>query len=297
MSISGLEGNPDDLLKAVKERCKSGPKQPDWRSFLNSHVKQADHLFLDKRNNILYCDVPKAGSSSWLRTLAVSASGGKKSCSSANKIINIHKGDFWARCNMTQLKRIYRKKVETDFSKYFKFMFVRNPYTRLISAYNNKVIKYNKNSPPDRRVVRYRILVRSRQYNDLRTPVTFVEFLRFAIFDNTRRFDRISPDLHWTPATTICIPCGIQYDFIGKLENAERDASFVLSKTNSNISLASLHLSPKRKSELTLLGEHYRNVDSKLLQKVNHLFTDDFRLFGYTKCTDFKCILATATGP
>jgi dermatan 4-sulfotransferase 1 len=98
----------------------------------------------------------------------------------------------------------------------FKFCFVRNPYSRLLSSYLNKI------ALPDSR--RYNIARRIDQQlgiSDAR-PVTFAEFVG-AVTDQTIE----AMDPHWRVQYYQTFQDTVRYDFVGRLETFVDDLAFV----------------------------------------------------------------------
>ena len=98
-----------------------------------------------------------------------------------------------------------------------KFLVVRHPLDRLVSAYRNKF----EFGDPDKFPLKYgRHIVRQYRENAtemaLRTgaDVTFVEFLTFLTREPLG-------DGHWVRQYDQCQPCVVKYDFIGR--DAERN--------------------------------------------------------------------------
>lgn len=102
----------------------------------------------------------------------------------------------------------------TDAS-YFRFSFVRNPYTRVTSAFLNK---FNINHPK-----------RARYMGKLGLPpdreLSFLEFLRIVSETDPGRLNK-----HWMPLSLVLQADRINYDFIGRFENFSEDLNDVLMK-------------------------------------------------------------------
>lgn len=108
---------------------------------------------------------------------------------------------------------------------YFKFLVVRHPFVRLVSAYRDKLetlTEYN---------VRYHMtdaprMTSRRSYNSsVADNPTFPEFVDYLIRTPPNIMDK-----HWAPYTKVCIPCNISYDAILKLETLKTDADWLFEK-------------------------------------------------------------------
>ncbi|KAJ7348760.1 Carbohydrate sulfotransferase 14, partial [Desmophyllum pertusum] len=84
-------------------------------------------IVVDDENKIIYCTVPKVATSTWKRILG--------DLRGLKQGINIHQWDLW-RWLYQYTEEEWTQRLQT----YFKFVFVREPLNRLLSAYKNKFI-------------------------------------------------------------------------------------------------------------------------------------------------------------
>lgn len=173
------------------------------------------------------------------------------------------------------------------FSKaYFKFGFVRHPFTRLLSAYldkiqNEKMIsklsKLNQLSPKERerteRWARLRsdcLYLLGRDWEDLTQPITFKDFV-----DSIERVDWYDCDPHWKLQWLNLLAKDIDLQFVGKFESLEEDLSCVLKNMNGGSILPA-------QMYATSAGDRLRELYSQeIADKVRELYRTDFELFDY----------------
>ena len=94
---------------------------------------------MDDENKIIYCTIPKVSSTTWKRVLGVVHGLDKN-------IERIHRSELWRWLyQYTEEERL--KRIKT----YFKFLFVREPLHRLLSAYKDKFLNRNKLSSENSR--------------------------------------------------------------------------------------------------------------------------------------------------
>lgn len=104
---------------------------------------------------------------------------------------------------------------------YIKALFVRHPFERLVSAYVDKALR-----------PRSEVMWFYKTYwekipgvkAENRTP-TFAEFVDLLLATPVRELDE-----HWSPYYSRCQPCLLDYDFVGKLETADRDFPLLFSE-------------------------------------------------------------------
>jgi len=93
-----------------------------------------------------------------------------------------------------------------QWADYFKFLIVRHPFIRLVSAYKSRGMKTSSGG-----------------------NVSFPDFV-----DHLIRTPPNLMDKHWAPYTKVCIPCNISYDAILKVETLKSDADWLLAKLKLN---------------------------------------------------------------
>ncbi|XP_067121617.1 carbohydrate sulfotransferase 11-like isoform X2 [Centruroides vittatus] len=158
--------------------------------------------------------------------------------------------------------------------RYYKVMFVRHPFDRLVSAFRDKAEKSRKEKLYfyekywDPIMKKYRS---SDKLDDNSKP-TFREFTRYLLETNPSHYDN-----HWAFYWSRCEPCLVQYDFIGKLESAQEDFWQVSRKLDIDY----LPFKVKKEDRFTNRNYFY-NLTAEELSKLYSLYKLDFELFDYT---------------
>lgn len=154
---------------------------------------------------------------------------------------------------------------------YFKFTFVRNPYTRLLSGYLDKFVR-EENITAGRRSVT-KVLGRKED-----AEVSFEEFIDAIVSQKPRSMNQ-----HWRPQTECLFFPMIQFDYIGKFENFEMNFDVIKGK---------IFKDGAEKDKKTLLDVHHKtNSNSRLqefyskdlIKKVYKKYEEDFINFAYVK--------------
>lgn len=94
--------------------------------------------------------------------------------------------------------------------------------------------------------------------------------------------------MHWRPQHELCHPCDINYDFIGRFENINHDAEYVLAKLSAserrswNLSFPILNAfnssaSASQQERLSFYASVPRDIIETLVRK----YQLDYQLFGY----------------
>ncbi|XP_029285685.1 carbohydrate sulfotransferase 14 [Cottoperca gobio] len=227
------------------------------------------HILVNDQHHFLYCYVPKVACSNWKRVLKV-LNGALESVHV--KIKMDHQSD------LLFLSSLKPEEINYRLKHYFKFMFVREPMERLLSAYRNKfgeIESYQKKYGVEI-VKRYR-KSRAKDASVTGDDVTFAEFVRYLLDEDAERMNE-----HWMPVYNLCQPCAVSYDFIGSYEHLERDSEFVLQRIG-----APPHVRfPERQTwykPVTTETLHYYlcTLPQKLLRELLPKYILDFSLYAY----------------
>ncbi len=157
----------------------------------------------------------------------------------------------------------------------FRFTFVRNPYSRIWSAYKSKI----QSSDPQFEDVREIIRNKFKEYYRKDKDIKFIDFCRFVCSqeDSYR-------DAHWKLQTNIIYSEHIDYTYIGRLEYFAHDFSFVLKKLNAPATIMVETANKVNQTESVLSPFNF-----ELANLVYDAYKKDFEYFGYRQ-DSWKCI-------
>uniref|UniRef100_A0A1A8BHB3 Carbohydrate sulfotransferase n=1 Tax=Nothobranchius kadleci TaxID=1051664 RepID=A0A1A8BHB3_NOTKA len=227
------------------------------------------HILVNDEYRFLYCYVPKVACSNWKRVLKV--------LNGALENVNVNiKMDH--RSDLLFLSALKPEEIRYRLTHYFKFMFVREPMERLLSAYRNKfgeIESYQKKYGVEI-IKRYR-KGHAKNPSVKGDDVTFGEFVHYLLDEDVERMNE-----HWMPVYNLCQPCAVSYNFIGSYENLEKDAEHVLQRVGAP---AFIHF-PERQTwykPVTTQTLHYYlcSLPQKLLRELLPKYILDFSLFAY----------------
>ncbi|XP_052787843.1 carbohydrate sulfotransferase 11-like [Mya arenaria] len=172
--------------------------------------------------NLSYCAVQKAGCTMWIRLFKF-LQGQKRY---TNDPMSLTKYEIHNEAS--QFYKRFDLEADREFMKSsYRVMTVRDPYTRIWSAYVDKFVL------PDFWYTKGKHIISLLRLNadakSLRCghDVTFREFIDYVIKVG-HQFTFLNQDKHWLPASDICDPCFFYPDAIGKQETFMSDFEYVL---------------------------------------------------------------------
>ena len=169
--------------------------------------------------------------------------------------------------------------IKHKLSEYYKFMFVREPLVRLLSAYKDKFLLNNwafHNSYGEKIVKNAR---KNASTNSKGDDISLKEFLQYVAASHVEDLNE-----HWMPFYELCQPCAVSYDFVGSFENLESDANQVLKelKVNDQVSFPKQQKYYKAGGNGYVAGTKLADVVSPdMLKNALRKYDLDYKLFSY----------------
>ncbi|XP_026863773.2 carbohydrate sulfotransferase 12 isoform X1 [Electrophorus electricus] len=264
------------------------------RTFDDIPNKELDHLIVDDRHGIIYCYVPKVACTNWKRILIVLSESLLVDGAPYQDPMDIpqqivHNGSvhftfnkFWKRYG-----KFSRHLMKIKLKKYTKFLFVRDPFVRLISAYRNKFEQENEDF-----YKRFAVVMLKRYGNYSKPPASAVEafaagvrpvflnFIQYLLDANTEK--EMPFNEHWRQVYRLCHPCQINYDFVGKLETLDEDAEHLLRILRVD-NVVEFPGGNHNRTVSSWEENWFANIPYKSRRELYKLYEADFRLFGYSK--------------
>ncbi|KAH3700821.1 hypothetical protein DPMN_075801 [Dreissena polymorpha] len=201
------------------------------------------HVIAGKR--VVFCPVEKVGSTFWRRVFYILTAPDQA------KYHNPY--DVPIKSALENDRRLFTLSGNDDRvlkDGAFSFLFVRNPFSRLLSAYIDKLVSPNptywkvwgapavtafRKRDDARRAVRY---IRGKPIKRrfiTGHDVTFAEFLKLVI-NNEQTLKQTDP--HLISVKRGCKPCASNFKYIGKMESFAEDAFFIMDKLGLNFTRA-----------------------------------------------------------
>ncbi|XP_041350541.1 carbohydrate sulfotransferase 11-like [Gigantopelta aegis] len=254
-----------------------------------------NHIIVNHKHKVLYCQVPKVASTNWLRVFIFLSGKVKATNLMALKASDVH-GQYDH--HLTYLSDLNTDEIRVVIREYFKFIIVREPFERLLSAYRNKLEAQTNSSRFfhlrfGRKIIkRYRDSP-SEQSLEKGNDVTFPEFVKYILdHDGMEEFNE-----HWAQLYNLCMPCVINYSFVGKYHRIQQDSKQILETINvaDMIQFPPRSASYKHKKTEGLLLHYYKTIPRKHLQQLWKVYHLDFVLFNYTVPSSMQSLLGLVT--
>ncbi|XP_054443404.1 carbohydrate sulfotransferase 13 isoform X1 [Pteronotus mesoamericanus] len=276
-----LDQGPSSALAEVHRQRRSLLHRACSRHTRRQRLLQPEdlrHVLVDDVHGLLYCYVPKVACTNWKRVLlALRSPGGLDP-----QAIPAHEAHAPGR--LPSLADFSPTEINRRLRDYLAFLFVREPFERLASAYRNKFARPY--SAAFQRHYGTRIVrrLRPRPHPDALArghDVRFAEFLAYLLDPRTRRDEPFNE--HWERAHALCHPCRLRYDIVGKFETLAEDAAFVLGLVGT----AGLHFPapPPLTKAVTTHDQAVRlfqDISPFYQRRLFDLYKMDFLLFNYS---------------
>uniref|UniRef100_G1TXQ4 Carbohydrate sulfotransferase n=1 Tax=Oryctolagus cuniculus TaxID=9986 RepID=G1TXQ4_RABIT len=211
------------------------------------------HVLVDDAHGLLYCYVPKVACTNWKRVL-LALSGRARGDPRAIPAHEAH-----APGRLPSLADFGPAEINRRLRTYLAFLFVREPFKRLASAYRNKFARP------------YSEAFQRRYGTRIHTPACGPESPAFLVF------------FHWERAHALCHPCRLRYDVVGKFETLAEDAAFVLGLAGA----PGLHFpAPPRPRAAAAARDYaarlFQDISPFYQRRLFDLYKMDFLLFNYS---------------
>ena len=258
--------------------------------------------------------IPKAGCTNWKKAIARSYTG---------RVVKRHEVqnmELMKQIGLRSLSTYSREEIQERLQTYFKFLVVRHPFERLLSAFRSK---FAQSTGVQSDFIQYEPYIR-KQGKGKNAKVSFSNFVGYLSsvynFSTSHFFKRFNItmsdsvfqidlksrkhiarrvnenhllvkgskyfDEHWAQYSTLCHPCHIDYDYIVKFETMREDAAYVLSKLGPHHECLEdkyPELFNYSQSTSSVLVKYFSTLTAAQVEFLKVIYRVDFKLFGYEK--------------
>ncbi|XP_058479712.1 carbohydrate sulfotransferase 12-like [Solea solea] len=274
LTVKRMDQEQEERKTLLDKMCDGNREE-----FSDESYQKLGHLIVDDLHGLIYCYVPKVACTNIKKIIYVLLKG-EPYGDPRNVTAAVHGN------SLPFLKTMPRNEIKAKLKHYTKFLFVRDPFIRLISAYRNKFLSNNQlfYHGPGRYILR-----RFANYSDppetakealaLGLQVSFYNFIQFVL---EKGLIQQSMNEHWNQMNRLCSPCLIQYDFIGHQETMQEDIEHLLKilKLQDDIKVPPSYVNVTTKDSVMKWFKTVPLEDRRSLYKI---YEKDFQLFGYRK--------------
>ncbi|XP_063687206.1 carbohydrate sulfotransferase 11-like [Bolinopsis microptera] len=240
----------------------------------------------DSNYKFLYCSIPKVASTNWKRTMIVLSmdkkSRDKMTRAQVNALKNVHNDP-----RIQALTKVDGNILYPPYRDYYKFVMFRHPFTRMVSAWRNKLLMvdgrinkyfYKNYGIPIIKLLRGKGAETKFLKNPAGNLVTFQEFVggvKSGIVDR-----------HWMPQSEICQPCAVRYNHVGFFEYLNDDTNYILDQLGVGdevVKADKVSPSGQYKSTTEVTKELFNSLSQSDIDALYQFYKRDFILFGYDK--------------
>ena len=151
------------------------------------------------------------------------------------------------------------------FNSYFKFAFVRNPFTKLVSAYEfMRAGAYGPNNKENAKNVEI-----VRRFKNMEEFV-----MEYLTPDTAKEIRQFRPQYYYLCDSDF----NLMVDHVGKFEDIQKEYDFIRNKIGTGEPLQKLNVTKSKKDSM----QHYY-TSNDMIQKVISIYEKDFELLGYSK--------------
>ncbi|XP_071488555.1 carbohydrate sulfotransferase 11-like [Diadema antillarum] len=247
-----------------------------------------DHIFVLDELKTLFCYVPKVGCTGWKRLLLLLS--GAINSTDAISHENVH---VLAEKQLLTLPKLDVEGATKRLRNYTTFLFVREPFARILSAYRDKfqfasgknliIKKYFTpliSGSIKKKSFKQNQNTRSNSSDINSDTVTFSDFVDYVgSFWNTLD---LPAEEHWKEMFRLCAPCDIRYDFIGHFETLQEDSRVILNRLGVLEDIRFPNSSnPTNSSSSSVLDQYYGQLSTEQLESLYRRLSTDIELFDY----------------
>ena len=256
-------------MERIKQR--QTERQQRLRDYCEKHASSRNRsdqyhhpIIVNDEYKVIFCYIPKVACSQWKRVFLA--------LDNRTDVDDVHDNKHYK----FLLYDYSDEDIKVRLKSYFKFLFVREPLERLLSAYNNKFVN---NQWPWTRIQSYKTKILERYKQDELSSNSSdqdLTFKKFIYYVSDVGFDR---DAHWRSYGPICHPCDIKYDFIGHFEDMPEEAPYILRQTGMDRAVTfPPFLTHNTTSQLL---KSYAPIPKEKIAQLGKAFEEDFEMFNY----------------
>lgn len=232
-------------------------KQQVLHNIFGFDVNDANYLVnISNKHQYIYFENPKVGCSTIKKTLQ------KLEVEESLMPEDVHDKHLSPLLSPLQLEKVFTEYLNDE---YFKFSFVRNPYTRILSCYLDKILGSQKET-----------ILPQLGFK----PADKVSFEEFLTAVKKQSYDEMN--VHWKPQNILLAAKNITLDFVGRQENFDNDLKKVLAIITKQDS-EGLRITNEIPHSVGANEKLRQYLNEEIISLIREIYHDDFKLYGYNE--------------
>lgn len=297
-----LPGPPGDaVFKKIEKRFKSRNEHLEkacdkLRSVHGSlaHHRKTDQFLINSHHGLIWCNIFKAASSSWLWNFNLLAGYTEQQLlAKSDQPLTLARNKYARPSPMTvdATRRVEPPPLT--------FIIVRHPFARLVSAFRDKILRGTSFYRPLAKSMMMRHTELYEQHpadwhdflkvKSLDMP-TFAQFVQYIIDE---RKHRRPLNEHWVPMNDFCTPCPNRFDIIAKVETLDEDGNYIIYKSGVQDIIRPRVLNKAEGKSSDKLTEYFIcQLKEPQLMKLIEVYKYDLEIFDYDVQKYLDCVRA-----
>ena len=174
-----------------------------------------------------------------------------------------------------------RQEIKDRLNTYYRFLVVRDPYERILSAYLDKFV----NRDPEFLDIYGKMANKLRKESKMTTPSAIDSPLSFSdlvdiIISEYNAGNRL--DQHWDTYDKLCQTCNVKFDYIAKFDTYSTDSQYLIKRMCTGKSCEK-YITEKNKSRTksSHIKKYYSQLTPDQLSALRKIYKGDMSGFGY----------------
>lgn len=241
-----------------------------------------EYMYVNDEHKFIFCMMPKLACTNWKRIFLALDTSHPRRHFVINQMNSALVHTMFSKHGKT-FHNYNSAEIEKRLKTYKKVVFVRDPFTRLLSAYKDKMFR-NDNLVFQNIAKKIIRLKRDNSANS-NESVSFLEFIRYLTDEDTHEG---AYEQHWAQYHRLCQPCVVNYDFIGKIESMDDDLAHAFDFMGIKDKMESFkfpdrNVAYKNVESSKIVDDYYKQIPMRYLRRVWKYLKLDVMLFSYQK--------------
>ncbi|KAJ8984220.1 hypothetical protein NQ317_011130 [Molorchus minor] len=230
-------------------------------------------FLVDNKHHLIWCNVFKAASTSWMYNFNILAGYSPKFLKKSKVVPMTLARQRYPRPSLQALKKAFNDSIS--------FVIARHPLDRLLSAYRDKLqyaLPHTHHRKLGNEIImkyRYKMKQQDKRLNTQRWP-TFPEFVEYLV-DSVRNGERL--DMHWTPIVEFCTPCMFNFTIIAHTETLQDDQMYLIGMAHLENLIKPEWQNAGKGTTANQINKYYSQLTRSQILQLYHIYSIGYQVF------------------